>query len=79
MEEKNKPLLKLEVSGNTELKQLIINYVGEKLSPDNDEVTVEMIIGIFADEFPELLLVVAEENFIRGYHQALNDVENTTS
>ena len=26
-------------------------------------------------EFPEFLLVVAEENFIRGYEQALTDVK----
>ena len=28
-----------------------------------------------AKEFPEFLLVVAEENFIRGYEQALTDVK----
>ena len=28
-----------------------------------------------AEEFPDFLLLVAEENWIRGYEQALNDVE----
>jgi hypothetical protein len=28
-----------------------------------------------AEEFPEFLMALAEENWIRGYHQALNDVE----
>jgi hypothetical protein len=28
-----------------------------------------------ADEFPEFLLAIAEENFIRGYEQALYDVD----
>ena len=28
-----------------------------------------------AEEFPEFLLAIAEENWIRGYHQALTDVE----
>ena len=27
-----------------------------------------------AEEFPEFLMVVAEENWIRGYQQALTDV-----
>ena len=34
-----------------------------------------MIIGTVAKEFPEFLLVVAEENFLRGYEQALDDVK----
>ena len=35
-----------------------------------------MIVEVIAKEFPEFLLVVAEENFIRGYEQALADVES---
>jgi len=57
------------------LKGLLVDYVGEKEKPENDEVTVEMIINTIAEEFPEFLLVIAEENWIRGYHQALSDVE----
>jgi hypothetical protein len=34
-----------------------------------------MIVHAMADEFPEFLLAVAEENFIRGYQQALYDVD----
>ena len=49
--------------------------VGEKQSPDEDNVTVEMIVDQLANEFPEFVLAVAEENFVRGYQQALNDVE----
>jgi hypothetical protein len=29
-----------------------------------------------AEEFPEFLLMVAEENYIRGYEQALDDVNS---
>jgi len=29
-----------------------------------------------ADEFPELMLCVAEENWVRGYQQALVDVDS---
>tara|TARA_R110002020_G_scaffold463186_1_gene683122 strand:- start:1315 stop:1605 length:291 start_codon:yes stop_codon:yes gene_type:complete len=65
---------KLEQSSEG-LKGLLVNYIGEKEKPENDEVTVEMIINTIAEEFPEFLMVVAEENWIRGYHQALTDVE----
>ena len=34
-----------------------------------------MIVEVVSREFPEFLLAVAEENWIRGYHQALNDVD----
>ena len=30
---------------------------------------------MFATDFPEFLMAVAEENWIRGYHQGLEDVE----
>jgi hypothetical protein len=42
------------VSSETGLKELVVNYIGERL---------------------EFLLAVAEENFLRGYEQALADVE----
>lgn len=57
------------------IKEILINYVGEKLNPENGGVTVEHIIEVMSEEFPEFLLLVAEENWIRGYEQALNDVE----
>jgi len=63
------------IKDDGELKKLFVNYVGEKLQPQNDEVTMEMILGTLAEEFPEALLVVAEENFIRGYQQAMADVD----
>lgn len=57
------------------LKDLIINYVGTKLQPDNDEVTVDHVASILADEFPDFMMSVAEENWINGYTQALSDVD----
>lgn len=57
------------------LKQLLVEYVGNKLQPENGEVTVEMLVSAMADEFPEFVLVVAEENFLRGYKQALDDMD----
>jgi hypothetical protein len=35
-----------------------------------------MAVEVFAAEFPEFLMAVAEENFLRGYEQALTDIEN---
>jgi hypothetical protein len=56
------------------LKDLLLTYVGEKLEPENQEITVDMIVETMAQEFPEFLMVVAEENWVRGYEQALTDV-----
>jgi hypothetical protein len=61
------------------LKEMLVNYVGQKLQPENDEVTVEMLVSAIAEEFPEFVLVVAEENFIRGYKQALEDMDSFNS
>ena len=69
------PVLDQIVESENELKKMLVNYVGEKQSPDSDGVTVEMIVDQLAEEFPEFVLAVAEENFIRGYQQALTDVE----
>lgn len=69
------PELLQAVEPVNEMKKWLVNYVGDKLSPENDEVNVEMIIQVMAEEFPEFLMVLAEENFIRGYRQALADVD----
>jgi len=57
------------------MKEWLVNYVGDKINPENNEVNVEMIIKVMAAEFPEFLMPVAEENFIRGYRQAISDLE----
>jgi len=62
------------VSSETGLKELVVNYIGERLARTED-ITVDMAVEVFAAEFPEFLLAVAEENFLRGYEQALADVE----
>tara|TARA_Y100000310_G_C20371672_1_gene663794 strand:- start:331 stop:585 length:255 start_codon:yes stop_codon:yes gene_type:complete len=68
-------ILNEAVNTDTELKNWLVNYVGEQHSPENGEVTVGLIVDTIAKEFPEFLLAVAEENWIRGYHQALIDVD----
>ena len=67
-EENENPDLFKVITTDNELKQLLVNYVGEKLNP-------EMVLQVLAAEFPEILLLVAEENFVRGYQQAMKDID----
>ena len=81
--------LKEEVKKDTPIKEWLVNYVGtefalelERINSEKPEeplewdgsVTVEMIIEMMAKEFPDFLMAVAEENFIRGYSQAMADI-----
>ena len=76
MEIKNEnPELLEPIEKSNELKEWLVNYVGEKQKPESGDVNVEMIIKTMAEDFPEFLLALAEENFIRGYQQALADVD----
>jgi len=78
MNENRSPELDKEVKPeDSEFKNMVVNYIGNKINPDTDEVTVDMAVKVFAEEFPELLLALAEENFIRGYRQAFADMEST--
>lgn len=67
--------LKKEVEPENPMKEWLIDYIGEKHEPEDGEVTVEMIVESMAVEFPEFLLAIAEENWLRGYRQALTDVD----
>ena len=69
------PELLQAIKPENEMKKWLVNYVGDKLNPENDEVNIEMIIQVMAEEFPEFLMPLAEENFIRGYRQGLADSE----
>ena len=76
MEFENKDLQN-PVETNTGLKELVVNYIGNCLQAEDEAVTVDMAVQVFAAEFPDFLMAVAEENFLRGYEQALTDVENS--
>jgi|TARA_Y100000310_G_C20574038_1_gene759560 hypothetical protein len=75
LEEEQNPALKEKVEKDTELKNLIVSYVGKKKKPENDEVTLEMVLEVMAEDFPDFVMPIAEENWIRGYQQALSDVD----
>ena len=76
---KNPDLLKEVIPTESELKEIIVDYVGNTINPDTTEITVEDIINVFADQFPEFLLALAEENWINGYTQALSDSKTLTT
>lgn len=67
------------VEKDTPLKEMFIQYIGEKFKPENGEVTIEMCVEVLAEEFPDFLLLVAQENFLRGYKQCLADMEHTAN
>ena len=69
------PELEKIVEPENDLKNMLVEYVGEALNPEDQNVTLEMIVDVMAAEFPEFMLAIAEENWIRGYQQALDDVD----
>jgi len=77
MENEN-PDLQNPVGTETGLKELVVTYIGERLLA-GEEITVDMAVQVFAAEFPEFLMAIAEENFLRGYEQALTDAENLSN
>ena len=71
------PTLAYVVQKDTELKNYLVEYVGTKF--DKEEVTVEMIVDVLAHEFPDFMVAVAEENFLRGYKTGLDDAYGTNN
>tara|TARA_R100000908_G_C3742028_1_gene138303 strand:+ start:321 stop:608 length:288 start_codon:yes stop_codon:yes gene_type:complete len=69
------PRLHMPVNPDSELKNYLVDYVGNKLNPEDEEVTINMIAEVLATDFPEFVLPFAEENFLRGYKLGLDDAE----
>ena len=73
----NENLAAVVVDSNTPLKQMLLEYVGNKYATPSDEgefeVTVQMIVDTLANEFPEFVMIMAEENWVRGYQQGIDD------
>ncbi len=69
------PTLDETVEPNNDLKNFLVEYTGEKINPEDQNVTVDMIVDVMDKEFPEFLLAIAEENWVRGYQQAIQDVD----
>ena len=62
MKEQDLSTLNDEVKKDNDLKEYIINYVGQREEPDDDKVTVSMVVDALAEDFPELVLCISEEN-----------------
>ena len=73
--ENENPEVLMPVMKDSEIKTWLVTYVGDKLAPEDGNVNVEMVVEVMAAEFPELLLAIAEENFVRGYQQAAEDIK----
>jgi hypothetical protein len=71
------PDLAAVLERDTVLKDYLVEYVGSKFG--QEEVTVAMIVDVIALEFPEFMLAVAEENFLRGYKSGLDDAYGTSN
>ena len=70
----NAPLVVVpELTEDAELKNIIIDYTGHKLQPEDGKVDINMIAEMLASEFPEFVYAFAEQNFIRGYQLGLED------
>ena len=73
----NENLAAVVVDNDTPLKQMLLEYVGNKYATPSDEgefeVTVQMIVDTLAHEFPEFVMIMAEENWVRGYQQGMDD------
>jgi len=86
--EKSSEIYKV-VEKDSKMKEWLVEYVGRHYQAElaravvqkgesidwDGNVTVEMVVELMAKEFPEFLMAVAEENFIRGYRQAFADTE----
>ena len=68
------PVLDEVVKADNGLKNLLVQYAGTKLNPKDNNITIEMMIEVIAEEFPEFVMTLAEENWVRGYQQGLDDV-----
>ena len=77
MTTKTDELTGVVVAAENPLREMLLEYVGNKFATEEDEgefeVTVQMIVDTLAHEFPEFVMIMAEENWVRGYQQGLDD------
>jgi|TARA_Y100000310_G_scaffold267837_2_gene280087 hypothetical protein len=57
---------------SSDLKTMIVDYTGYKLKPENHEITVDMVVQVLAEDFPEIVFAIAEENYLKGFEEGLN-------
>ena len=88
-QEDSSPILEQVVESDSPVKEWLVDYSGRQYQAEiarfkvdtgkefdwNGDVTVDIIIETMVKEFPEFVMALAEENFIRGYRQAFIDME----
>jgi len=74
IEQEAQAALEEPVVPDNPLKQLFVEYVGSKFKPEDGAVTIEMCVVALANEFPEFLAPVCEQNFMLGYVQCEKDM-----
>ena len=71
----NKGILDKVVEVRNEIQEDLVRHVENKINVHKDQITIGQVIGILASEFPEIVIAIAEENWVRGYKQGLDDAE----
>jgi len=71
----NKGILDKVVEVRNEVQEDLVRHVENKINVHKDQITIGQVIGILASEFPEIVIAIAEENWIRGYKQGLDDAQ----
>jgi len=71
---KNNVDYKIKELHENSLRYKILEYVG--LKNETQDITGEMLFDVLKEEIPEFILMVAEENFLRGYNQRKLDEQS---
>ena len=61
---------------DSELRKMIMEYVLSRYTYEDELVTEEMILEVLIEEIPDIIFILSEENFFRGYEQALIDLKS---
>jgi hypothetical protein len=67
------------LEGQSTVKDFFVQYVSHAASIETEKVTVETCLNVLAAEFPEVMMPLAEGNFMFGYQTAMNDMLSTVA
>ena len=67
-----------DASQFNDLQLLLIHFAGNHFQPKDGRVTTELILRAIGEQFPALIMTLAEKNYFAGYKQALDDIEKVS-
>ncbi len=73
IEQAQRPEVTVISTPSNKLKKYLTKMTAKSLNKACKDVTVENVVEMMASAFPELILIVAEENFIAGYKMGVDD------